>query len=180
MGSSYPGNDNWRGLDPPRQKTPHQHTRNDGSRNGNQNIHQGENSEIYSPASGQYDSPALHPKNGGTKNVTLIEITKRIWEYLLSNGITLTVEYIPSRLNKSPDWESRDMQDSSKWKLKPTVFRKVCNILGKPQIDLFTSRVTHQLPRYRPCRISGISPTPKVHELEDGSKQQSSNCSTKT
>eukprot|EP00794_Sanderia_malayensis_P004488 gene4488-5083_t len=58
---------------------------------------------------------ALHYilKMGGTKNMTLIAITKRIWEYLLANGITLTVEYIPSKLKKSADWESRNTQVSS-------------------------------------------------------------------
>ena len=75
-------------------------------------------------------------KMGGTKNRTLIEITKRIWEYLLSNGITLTVEYIPSKLNKSADRESRNTQDSSEWKLEPAIFQQVCQLLGKPQTDL--------------------------------------------
>ena len=87
-------------------------------------------------------------KMGGTKNQTLIAIAKRIWEYLLSNAITLTVEYIPSKLNTAADWESRNTWDSSEWKLDPVIFRQICQILGKPQVDLFASRVSHQLPRY--------------------------------
>ncbi len=144
MKSCYPRNDNWRGLDPSRKEAPYQHTRNDGSRNGHQNIYKG---KIVKSMHLQVDNlTALYHilKMGGTKNMTLIEVTKRIWEYLLSNGITLTVEYIPSKRNKSADWESRNTQDSREWKLEPAIFQKFCHTLGKPQIDIFASRMSHQ------------------------------------
>ena len=107
------------------------------------------------------NTTALHyiANKGGTKSEDLIAIAKRIWQYLLSRGITLTVEYVPSKLNVMADWESRNTWDSSEWKLNPAIFQKICLVLGKPQIDLFASRVSHQLPRYMsrkkdPCSVA--------------------------
>ena len=96
------------------------------------------------------NTTALHylAKMGGTKSQVLIEITKRIWDFLLSKGITLTIEYVPSELNVIADWECRHTWDSSEWKLYPQILQQICNKLGKPQIDLFASRISHQLPRY--------------------------------
>ena len=51
-------------------------------------------------------------------------------------------------MNVEADWESRHCLDSSEWKLAPRVFRKICLILGQPDIDLFASRLSHQLQNY--------------------------------
>ena len=61
---------------------------------------------------------------------------------------TLTVEYLPSELNKEADFQSRHVEDRSDWKLNPSVFRSICEILGTPSIDLFASRVSFQLMPY--------------------------------
>ena len=87
-------------------------------------------------------------KMGGTKNLQMIEITKRIWKFLLQHKITLTAEWIPTDLNEAADWESRNVRDSSEWKLCPEVFKTLCLARGRPSIDLFASRISHQLPRY--------------------------------
>ena len=91
-------------------------------------------------------------KMGGTKNSRMLEIAKEIWSYLMSKKITLTVEYIPSELNVIADWESRNWTDSSEWKLDPYCFLKICNVFGTPDIDLFASRTSHQLPVYMSWR----------------------------
>ena len=87
-------------------------------------------------------------KMGGTKNLDMIHISKRIWTYLLDNKIDLDVEYIPSKLNVEADWESRNWVDSSEWMLNPQVFQQICLRWGYPNMDLFASRVSHQLPDY--------------------------------
>ena len=46
------------------------------------------------------------------------------------------------------DWESRNFQDKSDWKVSPELFAKICQKLGTPGIDLFASRMSHQLPLY--------------------------------
>ena len=63
--------------------------------------------------------------------------------------ITITAEHLPGNLNYKADWESRHQKDSSELKLCPLVFSKICQILGrKPEIDLFASRLSNQLPSY--------------------------------
>ena len=87
-------------------------------------------------------------KKGGTKNKTLIEISKSLWAYLLSKEITLTAEYLPSKLNSGADYQSRNVKDWSEWKLCPQAFKTICSRLGNPNIDIFASRTSHQLNAY--------------------------------
>ena len=65
---------------------------------------------------------------------------------MISNENTITVEYLPSTLNKLVDQESRRRVDSSEWMLKKYVFSNLCFKLGTPETDLFASRVSYQLP----------------------------------
>ena len=87
-------------------------------------------------------------KQGGTGNVVLLETAKEIWKIILEQGITITAEYLPSSLNVIADWESRHVEDPSDWKLDPIIFQKICLKLGNPSIDLFASRLCHQIPQY--------------------------------
>ena len=85
-------------------------------------------------------------KMGGTQNLKMVELTKRIWGNLLKWGITITTENLPSGLNLIADWESRNILDSSELMLSHQIFQKVCQIRGFPEIDLFASRLSHQIP----------------------------------
>ena len=86
---------------------------------------------------------------GGTKNKLLLKISKEIWIYLLDIvGSWLLQNTCPSALNKQANWESRQKANSSEWKLSPKMFQKICNMRGIPQIDLFASRVCHQIQNY--------------------------------
>ena len=87
-------------------------------------------------------------KMGGTHNKDLLVLSIQIWNYLQSKKITITAKYLPGHLNVTADWESRNFQDKSDWKLSPEVFAKICQKLGTPSIDLFASRMCHQLPVY--------------------------------
>ena len=86
-------------------------------------------------------------KIGGKKNTELMQISKE--EFLLGQGITITARHLPRNLNCKADWESRNQRYSSGWKLCTLIFSKICQILGKkPEIDLFASRLSNQLPSY--------------------------------
>ena len=87
-------------------------------------------------------------KMGGTNNQELVSISKKIWNYLISRGITITAEHLPGILNKEADFESRNVKDCSEWKLNQTVFWRICQVFGTPEIDLFASRVSKQLEKY--------------------------------
>ena len=58
------------------------------------------------------------------------------------------VEYLPSSLCKVADLEFRCKVDSSEWVLCPHVFHNLCLKLGTPTVDLFASRVSHQVAQY--------------------------------
>ena len=60
----------------------------------------------------------------------------------------ITVEYLPSHLNVKADLASRYLEDNSEWKLSPQIFRLICTRWGCLEIDLFASRLSHQLPKY--------------------------------
>ena len=83
-------------------------------------------------------------KMGGTHNKDLLVLSIQIWNYLQSKKITITAKYLPGHLNVTGDWESRNFQDKSDWKLSPEVFAKICQKLGTPSIDLFAFRMCHQ------------------------------------
>ena len=51
----------------------------------------------------------------------------------------------------------RENRDSSEWKLNPTIFMKLCQMRGTPEINLFVSRVSHQLPQYISWKIYPFS-----------------------
>ena len=87
-------------------------------------------------------------KMGGTKNALMLGIAKRIWHYLILHKIMITAEWIPSHLNTIADWESRNVKDSAEWKLCPKVFQSICLQRGRPDLDLFASRISKQLSRY--------------------------------
>ena len=96
-------------------------------------------------------------KMGGTRNQLLVQISKEIWEYLLDKGITITAEYLPGALNREADMQSRTVKDSSEWKLNPVVFQNLCKSWWTPDIDLFASRVSHQVPAYVSWKLDPYS-----------------------
>ena len=68
-------------------------------------------------------------------------------------GITITAEHLPGNLNCEANWKSCHQKDSSEWKLRPLIFSKICQKLGKrPEIDLFVLRLSNQLPSYYSCK----------------------------
>ena len=112
---------------------------------------------ISSHPHGQHGSPIILHENGGSKNQELTAISKEIWQYLLKRKITITAEYLPGSMNVEADRESRQTKDSGEGKLNPTIFMKLCQIRGTPEVDLFASRLSHQLPHYISCKIDPFS-----------------------
>lgn len=75
-------------------------------------------SEIHSRPDEQHHITLCYLiKKGGTKSQVLSNLSKEIWEFLISQGITITVEHVPGKLNVEADIQSRTVSDSSEWKL---------------------------------------------------------------
>ncbi|XP_057299486.1 uncharacterized protein LOC130630105 [Hydractinia symbiolongicarpus] len=85
---------------------------------------------------------------GGTKDPCLTQLSKDLWTFLLSKQITITAEHLPGKLNVKADWMSRNFVDSSEWLLDPRIFKTLCKRWGTPDVDLFASRLFHQVPSY--------------------------------
>ena len=115
-------------------------------------INQNVENVSYTYLGRQKDSLELFAEYGRDKE------SRSKWEFLLGQGITITVRHLPGTLNCKTDWESRHQTDSSEWRLCPLIFSKICQILGKrPEIDLFASRLSNQLPSYYSSKLDSNS-----------------------
>ena len=85
---------------------------------------------------------------GGTISKDLLELAKNLWMWCLKKNIHITAQHLPGILNEVADTESRVMIDRSDWKLNPAIFRRINQVMGPVQIDLFASRLTTQCQRY--------------------------------
>ena len=117
-------------------------------------------SSIHTSSNGPYSCPFIFRV---TQNKVLSDLSKEIWDYLLAKRITITTEYLPGALNKETNFQLRVVRDSSKWKLDYKFFQTICRRWELPDIDLFASRISHQVPTY-------ISPTYMSWKLDPFSK----------
>ena len=87
-------------------------------------------------------------KLGGTVSPELNRLTKDLQKWCLEREITLQSTHLARALNVTADEESRVMKDKTDWILCPQTFRRINHLIGPLQVDLFASRLTHQLYRY--------------------------------
>ena len=96
----------------------------------------------------QHHYHVLPCDNGATGNQMLLKLIKEIWQYLLKKQIRIIAEYLPSSLNVEVDWQSQNSRDPSEWKLCPKVFQQFCQWRKTLKVDLFVSKLSHQLSKY--------------------------------
>ena len=73
-------------------------------------------------------------------------MTQKIWDFAARHVIWLSAAHIPGRLNTESDILSREKQVVSDRMLRKDVFEHAISTFNfKPDIDLFASRVNHQL-----------------------------------
>ena len=85
----------------------------------------------------------------GTRNLLTIQEAKEICEICLFSQVTLTLEYLLGTLNTSADKVSIETKNSSsEWILNKPIFQKLMQVLGPEDVDLFASRLCHQIPKY--------------------------------
>ena len=145
LGCPLPGTLDRTEMDSERKNPTHKHPRNECSTISHPDFHQTEKVYINTAKGRQLHNIVIPSKNGGNEKHNPHQIT---WDYLISKKISLTVEHIPGALNIQADWESRNQRDSSEWKLNTQTFQKLYQIWGTPNIDLFASRISHQLRTY--------------------------------
>ena len=87
-------------------------------------------------------------KLGGMISPQLNRLAKELWLWCMERSILLKAQHLAGVLNTIADDESRVMKDRCDWQLCPRIFHLIDKRLGPLELDLFASRLTHQLPRY--------------------------------
>lgn len=85
---------------------------------------------------------------GGSKSNDCNEISRQVWLWCINEGIWLTCSHIPGILNTEADKKSRVFNDRTEWKLKSSIFQQIVGKWGKPQVDLFASRLNFQIEKF--------------------------------
>ena len=84
-------------------------------------------------------------KMGGTHCPQLLHLTLEIWDWCEKRKLFLLAQHIPGKINVEADAESRIKRDLNDWKIHPAV---IAPLIRHCTVDLFASRLTHQLKRY--------------------------------
>jgi len=125
----------------------HKCSRIEGSLPSNSVLFEGSGSSEYPSQSRQPDSNCVHEQDGELCTDPSLPACDSDMGLVPSSS-----DYIASRIrtsqNTTANWESRHHQDSSSWQLCPSVFGTLNHQLGPLLIDLFTSRINHQLLTY--------------------------------
>ncbi|XP_052748927.1 uncharacterized protein LOC128200238 [Galleria mellonella] len=85
---------------------------------------------------------------GGVQYPHLNHIANIIWKWCEERRIFIFASYIKSTLNTEADRESRNLNIDTEWELASYAFSEIVYTFGKPDIDLFASRVNTKCPKY--------------------------------
>jgi hypothetical protein len=84
-------------------------------------------------------------KMGGRVSL-LSQLAETLWDWCLQQNIQLQAQYLPGELNKVADYLSRKGAEHQDWMLNPMIFQQLNHLWGPHQVDLFASRLNHQIP----------------------------------
>jgi hypothetical protein len=85
---------------------------------------------------------------GGCQSRDCDNIARDIWSWAIARNNWLSASYTPGKHNNIADKLSREFNGTLEWKLSPAIFDKISYHFSKPSIDLFASRINHQLDTY--------------------------------
>ena len=84
-------------------------------------------------------------KLGGTHSHRLTSLALEMWNFAADRKLTLSAVYVPGEENHIADKKSRKNRYSLEWMLHPAVFQALKKEAGCFDIDLFATRVNHQV-----------------------------------
>ena len=85
---------------------------------------------------------------GGIKSPHCNQMAVDIWKWCIERTIWITAAYLPGKQNTEADHKSRHFNDRTEWMLNNGAFAKIVQKFGKPEIDIFASRLNTKLARY--------------------------------
>ena len=86
-------------------------------------------------------------RQGSTKT-DLNQLTRRLCLWCIETNNRVTAVHIPGRDNIEADCASRIDKSEIEWQLNVNVFERLNVLFGPFSVDLFASRINHQLPKY--------------------------------
>ena len=98
---------------------------------------------------------------GGTHSRDCNEIARETLLWCKDRGISLTVTHLPGKQNVEADLASRQFHDDTEWSLDTHVYTSLITKWGKPEIDLFASRLNAKLPCY-----AAWKPDPSAYSID--------------
>ena len=79
---------------------------------------------------------------GSCRSIDSEKMTKSIWDWAIKKRLWLSSAYIPGRINREADEESRKTELRIKRKLNETIFHNILKYFQYySEIDLFASRL---------------------------------------
>ena len=84
-------------------------------------------------------------KLDGTHSRQLSLLAIEPWHFALQMNLTLSAVYVPGIKDCIADRKSRVFNDSLEWMLNPQVFQQILLKMQGLEVDLFASRINHQL-----------------------------------
>lgn len=85
---------------------------------------------------------------GGIQFPHLTKISKDIWQWCEARKIYLFASYIKSADNEIADFESRRVHPDIEWELSDGAFQLIVDKFGKPEVDLFASRINAKCKKF--------------------------------
>lgn len=85
---------------------------------------------------------------GGTHSLMCNSFAKTLIIWCKNRHIWVSACHIAGVDNNKADLLSREINDDIEWKLNERCFQRLCDQFGTPDIDVFASRINHQLPKY--------------------------------
>ena len=95
-------------------------------------------------------SSCAYLRNFGGKKRYLNVLAIDIWNWCISRSIHLSISHVAGCLNVEADELSRglNLNEDLEWALDMDIFQEIVCRFGKPDIDLFASRLNHKLEKY--------------------------------
>ena len=85
---------------------------------------------------------------GGCKAIECNSLTKHIWDWARQRKIWLSAAHIPGSSNVEADQLYRNPNLNHEWLLSRPIFQRIVSLFGRPDIDLFASRLNAQVETY--------------------------------
>jgi hypothetical protein len=76
------------------------------------------------------------------------QLANALWIWCKERNIWLSCSYIPGMDNMIADEKSRIFHDNTEWTLQEWAFKKICTDMGRPDVDLFASRLNSKVKQY--------------------------------